>query len=436
MPQLFYSFQVRLMNPKAYAHGLGMLVLTVCLLVAGGSKGFAGDESRETPASPVSTVTVKGSNTTRVKTCRFGWWCKSHTAQSTLNPSEVSTEQPEASLVIKDTAEEAQVRQVMQALHEAANQHHLEGILKCYAPDYVSGDGYNVSQLKSLLEETWQAYPTMKYRTTVTSIRVSGTSATVESEEYSDATLTDLQALQLDIPTEGKLRSHSKTVTYLKKVSNTWEITTDAILQESSELSVGHTDLLKLELQVPEQVFQGEQYEARITSTLPRNVIGLSSITQDVLSYPLVKSKGGLRQLMAFQPEISRVFTAGGASTTFGPLKVSLPPEHALNEMVTAMVAVSEILPSEQGGSNLQVTGLYSLSKRVNVLPKRYATPPKGEAQTSQGAKGQNPMSEAQTIDTHVKEGASEASVTVPVHVEVTTKSPVPLHEEKPRLDK
>jgi hypothetical protein len=374
---------------------VGLGVLTVVLSVTSLVSVAMADSAKEAGTSQANQVKIQVKEATASKVqrpSRWPWLLRRKPQAHQATPENPASRVPVSTVTtpseVTESPEQAQVRQVMHTLHQAANAHDVSGILKFYAPDYVSGDGFNVTQLKSLLEETWQAYPTMTYQNRITAIRISGTSATVESEEHSDATLNNLQELQLNEATKGSLRSHSQTITYLKKVSNTWEITTDQIVQEASELRVGRTDNLVIDLQVPEQVFQGEQYEARVHSTLPRNVIGLSSITQDVLSYPLVKSKGGLRQLMAFQPEISRVFSAGGASTTFGPLKVSLSQEHPLNEMVTAMVAVSEILPSEEGGSNVQVTGLYSLSKRVNVLAKRKALPPSPEPQTLQPANG------------------------------------------------
>jgi ketosteroid isomerase-like protein len=292
----------------------------------------------------------------------------------------------------EDTApaapEEASTRQFMAKLNEAANRHDVDSLLKHYAPDYISADGYNLTQLKQLLQDTWATYPEIVYASDIVRIRVQGDTATVESQERSEAPLTVLK----DMPVgggAGKLTTTSHTLTHLKKTAQGWEVSHEEIINEESRVEYGKHEKVRVNLEAPDQVFQGEQYEARVASDLPKTVFAIANLTQDFLSFPLIKSQSGFRNMTPVQPELSRVFTAGGGSSSFGPLKVSLPARHTLNEMVTATLALSELVQGENGLPSIQVIGLVSVSKRVNVKNRPVSKPLPPEPQTDLKANGQ-----------------------------------------------
>lgn len=283
--------------------------------------------------------------------------------------------------------EEASIRQFMARLNDAANRHDVDALLKHYAPDYISADGYNLTQLKQLLQDTWATYPEIVYTSDIVRIRVQGDTATVESNERSEAPLTVLK--DMPVGGAGKLTTTSQTLTYLKKVAEGWEVSHEEIINEESRVEYGKHEKVRVNLEAPDQVFQGEQYEARVASDLPKTVFAIANLTQDFLSFPLIKSQSGFRNMTPVQPELSRVFTAGGGSSSFGPLKVSLPTRHTLNEMVTATLALSELVQGENGLPSIQVIGLVSVSKRVNVKNRPVSKPLPPEPQTDLKANGQ-----------------------------------------------
>ena len=277
----------------------------------------------------------------------------------------------------------------IEAMTVAANTHQLQGYLKHYAPRYTSGDNLTLEQVKGFIEETWQQYPTIQYGATLLEIRMNGNWATVESfdstkaegivspfapqknemlkKEALPSVLATTQAAtkanpvgkKLDITANGTLETQSRTLMFFHKVGESWLVESDRTLYETAMLRFGDVSSLGIDFHAPDQVFGGEGYTAQVEASLPGNMIAMSTLNREAVVFPHPKPKDIYRMIGGKRSKLERVFEANSANR---------------NEMVSISMGLLRAAPQGQEGVLLDVAGMVTLVKRVNVIPKVSAT--------------------------------------------------------------
>jgi hypothetical protein len=274
--------------------------------------------------------------------------------------------------------------ETIEAMTIAANTHQLQGYLKHYAPRYTSGDNLTLDQVKSFIEETWQQYPSIQYGATLLEIRMNGNWATVESLDSTRAdgitspfapkkntvkegalpsVLATTQtaskanpvANRLDITAPGILETQSRTLMFFHKVGESWLVESDRTLYETAMLRFGDVGRIGLEFHAPDQVFAGEGYTAQVEASLPENIISMSTLNREAVVFPHPKPKDVYKMLGGKRSKLERVFEANSANR---------------NEMVSISMGLLRAVPQGQEGLFLDVAGMVTLVKRVNVIPK------------------------------------------------------------------
>jgi ketosteroid isomerase-like protein len=254
-----------------------------------------------------------------------------------------------------DNQDAAAVQAVQAVLHDlinASNKHDLDGVLKHYSLTFTSGDSLSLKDVRGLIQDTWQMFPDIHYDSQVLEIRTSGNWATVESIDTATATA-KIDPVVSNKP--GNMKSRSRGMLYLHKVGKQWEILSDATLYEKATIIYGPFDGINIDVESPEQVFAGDSYTAKVKVGVPSGNIAFATLSQEPLTYPQHASKDKFRTLSSDKTDLERIFKANNTNN---------------NEVITATVGFTEIGQDEQERPTINLKGIMTVVKRVNVIPK------------------------------------------------------------------
>jgi len=251
-----------------------------------------------------------------------------------------------------DNQDMAAVQELLRDLITASNKHDLEGVLKHYAPDFTSGDSLSLKDVRGLIQDTWQMFPDIHYDSQVLEIRTSGNWATVESIDTATTTA-KIDPVVSNKP--GSMKSRSRGMLYLHKIGKQWEILSDATLYEKATIIYGPFDNVNIDVESPEQVFAGDSYTAKVRVGIPSGNIAFATLSQEPLTYPQQASKDKFRALSSDKTDLERIFKANTTNN---------------NEVITATVGFTEIGQDDQERPTINLKGIMTVVKRVNVIPK------------------------------------------------------------------
>jgi hypothetical protein len=275
-------------------------------------------------------------------------------------------------------ANEATLQTLLATIAEmtkAANAHDTEQYLSHYATSYVSGDNLDYNQIKGLIGETWQLYPSIQYGAELIEIRMNGRWATVESIDMTkasgipspfsmSATAAEARVASNDAsapktPVDpstqtGELVTQARNLIFFHRVGDVWLVQSDRTLYETACLRFGNTEGLNIQFNAPDQVFSNEGYTATVEASLPENTLAMATVNREPLIFPHPKAKDVLRMMGGQKTRLERVFEANGANR---------------NEMVSVSMGFLSGMP-KSNGVNFDLSGLITLVKRVNVVPK------------------------------------------------------------------
>ncbi|MDX2085804.1 MAG: nuclear transport factor 2 family protein [Candidatus Melainabacteria bacterium] len=256
----------------------------------------------------------------------------------------------------EDSEEVKTILQMVQQLLAASNRHDLAGLLNFYSPKFVSGDNLSLSDVRQLVEETWKVYPDIRYDSQTVAIRLNGNWATVESLDTAEASAKADPTVSAE---NGKLLSRSRALLFLHRIGKTWEIVSDYTLYERASILYGDAASVGVSLSTPDQVFAGEPYTARVDAELPNGAFAIATIAKNEVIYPQPKPEEKFRTLSGAKARLERVFEANSVNR---------------NEIITATVGLTSIGQDAEERPTIQLNGIATLVKRVNVLPKTATT--------------------------------------------------------------
>lgn len=251
-----------------------------------------------------------------------------------------------------DLQDAAAVQQILRDLMAASNRHDLDGVLKHYSPTFSSGDSLSLKDIRGLIQDTWTMFPDIHYDSQILEIRINGNWATVESIDTASATA-KVDPVVSTKP--GTMKSRSRGMLYLHRVGKTWEIISDATLYEKATIIYGPFENVDVDVETPEQVFAGDPYTAKVKVGVPSGNIAFATLSQEPLTYPQQSGKDKFRTLSSDKTDLERVFKANATNN---------------NEVVTATVGFTEIGQDDQERPTINLKGIMTIVKRVNVTPK------------------------------------------------------------------
>lgn len=231
------------------------------------------------------------------------------------------------------------------------NEYNLKKLASLYADNYVDNDGYSKKVYFKLIQETWDSYPDITYKTEIKNIKVNGDYAVVETLET--AVATDDEDSDI-ISAHGELNSTATCVYYLKRINQKWVISAEQVLAEQSTLKYGDARFVKMELNAPSLIGPGEEYTAELRVDLPKDQIVIASINKERIVQPVQKDEEVFKQLPEDQI-LERVFVSNTDN---------------INEYAVASVGITKSEKVSDETMKVYMNGLAFIITRVNVVPK------------------------------------------------------------------
>jgi len=266
-------------------------------------------------------------------------------------------------LLNKEKTDKTKIKELIYNLNKYSNTHNTDKIKQFYSKDYISYDGFNRDAFIAAIKETFETYPDISYKSKIKSIQVFSDWASVQ---LTDTSTSNKQALTqavidnkpvLDKKIEGVMESVCDYVIYLKKNAGRWEIYSDSIISESTSIKYGLAKDLKMDIESPLIVKEGEEYCISLNvDKKPKNSIMLASITREEIKYPPEMPVDAFRKVPK-DGILERVVRANN---------------NGINEYSLASVGITEFsLNEEKTAINYQMSGIAFLMKRVNVFANK-----------------------------------------------------------------
>ncbi len=234
------------------------------------------------------------------------------------------------------------------AIYEAAaNNYNHNEFIKCYSPNYVSSDGFNLDILSKMLKETWKTYPGIKYQ-----VKLNGVTF-YNGMAIADVTETAKGYAKAENDNVGEFVSTMQSVYYLKQNGTSWMIDNDYTVKENIILSWGDAKQAKISFETPNQIQAGKEYTAVLKVKQPDGSIAIGSINADKITYPQKPSKEIFRK---FSPEgtLERIMKANTDN---------------VNEYLVATVGFTRPKVDNNQNLNINLSGYACLMERMNVIP-------------------------------------------------------------------
>ena|GEM_PF-1838296 len=248
--------------------------------------------------------------------------------------------------------DESAVQAILKDLLDASNRHDVDAVIRHYAPNFTSGDSLSLKEVRSLILDTWKMFPDIRYETQTMEIRMNGDWAAIESIDTAQATAKVDPAIS---EKAGVMKSRSRGMLYMHRTGKTWEIVSDATLYEKATISYGLPETTIIDVETPEQVFAGESYSSKVLVSVPPGNIAFATLSQEPLTYPQHMEKDKFRTLSSDKMDLERIFKANTTNN---------------NEVVTATIGFTEIGQDDQERPTINLKGVMTIVKRVNVIPK------------------------------------------------------------------
>lgn len=219
----------------------------------------------------------------------------------TINPSFCAFEQPEF-------VQKYKAWNFIRKHNSALKKHDVKKVKTFYSKDYKSADGFTTSDLEEMLKKTYSAYDNLKYKTKINNITLYDNAALVQLSDVTTAKIYPNNKKTKQRDKVGKLKGKSSYVIYLKKdEDNSYKIISDNILMEETSLKYGIANKIKMNLETPVFVKNGETYDLKLNMEKPEDILALASISREEIVYPpldyaekfrKIPSDGGLERIV------------------------------------------------------------------------------------------------------------------------------------------
>lgn len=247
-----------------------------------------------------------------------------------------------------------EIKKLFKFQEKYTNKHDIDSLKNLYADKYVSGDGFDKKVYLNLAEKTWNSYRNFRYKCYVKNIILTSDSrASVEVEEFVDA-LSYVGTKYLP-QGYGVLKNSSKSIYFVEKINNRWQVVTDNIYFEHTNLTYGSARFLTACLMSPEQVNAGSDYDIALYVEVPKDSIAVGSIGRESITYPQKSAEEIFRKL-SDSNILERIVKANSKN---------------INEYAVSFYVIMKTNESDNiEDFKMKISGVGLMMNRVNVVPK------------------------------------------------------------------
>lgn len=243
-----------------------------------------------------------------------------------------------------------EIKNVIQKQDEYANKKDLTNLLNLYSEKFLNSDGFNKKSYTKLIEETWQTYPDIFYKTEIKNIEFTDNYATVFVNETAIATSKEQIG---EFETVGELLSTAKCVYHLEKQGSNWLISSERIIEENTSLKYGEARYINIELYAPKQIGTNTFYTATLKVDAPESTTLVGSISREKIVYPQSKSEDAFRHIS--DGTLERVFKSNSDN---------------VNEYAVASVGITHAEDYDEEKIRVYMSGIAFVMTRINVVPE------------------------------------------------------------------
>ncbi len=244
-----------------------------------------------------------------------------------------------------------EIKILLKEHNKAMENRNIEQIKTFYDKDYLSADGFDIDDLITMLEKTYDAYGNIKYKTKINNISAFDNWAIVQMSDTSSAKVyPDNDRKYKD--KAGRLDGKSSYVVYLNKTNDGWKIVSDEILMEETSLKYGIANKIDMELITPVFVKNGKEYDLSLKMNKPEDIVALASISREEIVYPPADYQEKFRRVPD-EGDLERLVRANNKNLD----------EYAIASIGFTKVSVNE----EELRARIEVLGMAYIMKRINM---------------------------------------------------------------------
>ncbi len=265
---------------------------------------------------------------------------------------------------------EIQIQNFYKKFNEYSEKNKSEKLADMYSEIYINNDGFDKKTIFKLMEDTTDAYKNIKSDFTIEKINISGNNAAVDIHEI----ITGQTAkLSNKFNNEGSIYSDSYFTNYMRKEDGKWKITSSTIKKENVWLKYGEAKKMDLEINAPECVPAGSDYEVSIKIKQPDDIT-LNTKSGDEIQLEAVNPEGMFilgsivnEKIMTPQETPDDTLRAINSGELARIIKANT---ENYNEYATASLGITRMDLGPESLA-LNMTGMAIVMSRVNVINKK-----------------------------------------------------------------
>ncbi len=245
-----------------------------------------------------------------------------------------------------------EIKKVLKKHNRAMADHDVDLVQSYYDENYKSADGFNLNDMKTMLEKTHQAYTNIKYKTKINNVTAydNWALAQMSDETYAKVYLDNDKKNK---EKAGTLKGKSSYLVYFKKDKDKWKIVADEILMEETSLKYGVANKIDMELETPIFIENDENYDISLKMpNKPDDIIALASISREEITYPPADYNEKFRKIPE-TGDLERYVKANNKN---------------LNEYALASVGFTKVSINEEiTKAKIEILGIAYIMKRINM---------------------------------------------------------------------
>ncbi len=242
---------------------------------------------------------------------------------------------------------EAEINSFFKTYNRYTTKNNIEKLKDLYSDSFMNNDGFDKETVFKLMQMSSDTYKEVKYNTQILNMRIEGNYATVRVHE----TAMGETAKSLDkVGDTGTIISDVYYTDYLRKEGNKWKILSNIVEYEKVDLKYGEAKNFNVDINAPEYITEGAEYEVAVKTNLPSEIFTVASIVNERITFPQENAKDIFKPLK--NDELSRLVKANTNNN---------------NEYATVSLALTRA-NVEPDTVLLKMTGVAFVMKRVNIL--------------------------------------------------------------------
>lgn len=244
------------------------------------------------------------------------------------------------------------VENVVKQIYKNTNNHNLDGLKKIISDSFVTNDGFCKKDYLLILKKNWELWSGLNYKYEIKSITVNGNHAKVFLT--SCGKMTDKGDGKSELK-KMNMTAYSEEILHFQKYGTDWKLQAIYTIDETTIMAHGSARFMNIDLQTPTLVDEDTDYCPKLKVDAPDYLIPAASLDNVPVEFPILTSDVFFK-IIEDDNTLERVVRSNSDNK---------------NEHVIANVAFTHPKVKKNNEISAEITGLYVVAKRVNVINKK-----------------------------------------------------------------